>query len=175
MTAASEPSLTLPSGVVQALLAESAARWPREACGVVVGRQDTPDSLRFVAFDNHMDRLHAADPVRFPGDARTAYSLDALKLQRLVDDCEAAGEALLAICHSHPQCPSYFSATDAAAASPWGTPSWPDAVQLVVAVFDGIAVDLRGFRWDGAGWPEVAVGGVPKLPGAPPGAERLEG
>jgi len=166
--------LALTTAVVDALFAEAEACWPRECCGVVIGVADRPASLRFVRFENLMDKLHAADPVQYPRDARTAYVLDALALQRLVERAQDAGEALVAICHSHPECPSYFSETDRRAASPWGSPSWPDAVQIVVAVFGGRVAECKGFRWDGAGWPEVPLAGLPDLPGAPPGAERLD-
>jgi proteasome lid subunit RPN8/RPN11 len=173
MTVASD-GLALPASVAAALFAEAEACWPRECCGVVIGLAAVPQSLRFVRFDNQADALHAADPVGFPRDARTAYVLDALRLQRLIDAAEADGEGLVAICHSHPECPSYFSETDQRSASAWGSPSWPDAVQVVVAVFDGAVAECRGFKWDGTGWPEVPLTGLPELPGAPPGAQRLD-
>ena len=149
------PPFTLAPAVVEALFAEARARFPREACGVVIGRPGDPGSQVFHRMDNLADRLHEQDPTAFPRDARTAYAMHPLKLERLVTAAEARGEALLAICHSHPDHPAYFSATDQAAASPFGAPSYPDAVQLVVSVFGGEVRDLKGFVWDGAGWPEV--------------------
>ncbi len=168
---AGSDGLALSRGVVDALFTEAARCWPEECCGVVLSGAG---GQRFVAFENLATRLHAQDPVRHPRDGRTAYVLDALKLQRLLDAAEADGEALVALCHSHPECPSYFSETDQRAASPWGSPSFPEAVQVVVAVCGAEVVECRGFAWDGEGWPEVPLRGLPALPGPPPGAARLD-
>lgn len=164
--------LELSPTAFEAIAAEAAEAWPREACGVLIGRAGEPASLRFVRFENQQDRLHALDPERWPRDARTAYAMDPLKLQRLVDAAESAGEALIAVVHSHPQHPSYFSATDRAAASPFGLPSFPDAAQIVVSVYEREVRELRAFAWDAEAedWPEIPLGGLPSLPGPPPGA-----
>jgi proteasome lid subunit RPN8/RPN11 len=140
---------------------------------VLTGELDRPDTLRFLAFENQQDALHASDPVAHPRDARTAYSMNPLKLQRLVDAEEAAGRALIAIVHSHPQHPAYFSRTDAAAAAPWGLPTWPQATQLVVSVYDGQVRDLKGFVWVEEDWQEQVLEGVPPLLGPPPGARPM--
>lgn len=162
--------LALAPEALAGLLAEAAATWPREACGVVLGHPGSVERQRFHRFDNLADRLHALDPERYPRDARTAYALDPLKLQRLLDAAEAEGIGLLALCHSHPEHPSYFSATDRAAAAPFGTPTFPNASQIVVSVFGGEVRDLKAFHWDGQDWIERPVEGLPALPGPPPGA-----
>lgn len=167
------PALDLAPEVVTALFAEASACHPREACGVILSG---PAGQRFERFDNLQDRLHARDPDRYPRDARTAYALDPLRLQRLVDQAEAQGGALLAIAHSHPEHPAYLSATDRAAAAPFGAPTFPAAAQVVVSVYGGQVVQLRAFRWAGEGelgtWEEVPVRGLPVLPGPPPGARE---
>lgn len=162
--------LELPEAAVSALFDEARAAWPRECCGVLVGAPDAPETARFQRFDNLADRLHALDPERYPRDARTAYALDPLKLERFLDAIAAEGQILLAICHSHPQHPSYFSATDRAAAAPFGAPTWPDAAQIVVSVYDGQIADAKAFQWRGADWVERPMKGLPALPGPPPGA-----
>lgn len=162
--------LVLTDSLCEALFAEARAAFPREACGVIVGPPGEPAALRFVRFDNLQDQLHAQDPEAHPRDARTAYAMHPLKLQRLVDAAEARGHALVAIAHSHPDHPAYFSRTDQAAAAPWGTPTYPQTTQLVVSVFGGEVRDLKGFAWDGQGWAERPLAGVPALPGPPPGA-----
>lgn len=165
--------LPLSESVLEALFSEARGCFPREACGVVVGPREDPAAQRFVAFENQQDKLHALDPEAHPRDARTAYAMNPLKLQRLVDSEEAAGGALVAIAHSHPQHPSYFSDTDKRAAAPFGLPSFPDATQLVVSVFDGEVRDLKGFSWDGEAWLERPLAGLPALPGPPEGATIL--
>lgn len=162
----------LPPHVTEAMLDEARACWPREACGVIVGGPSR-EGWRFVRFDNLQDRLHAADPVAWPRDARTAYSLDPLKLQRLVDQAESQGEALLAIVHSHPEHRAYFSRTDAAAAAPFGQPTFPGAAQVVVSVVGGEVREVKAFRWDGSGWPEAELEGLPPLPGPVAGLRPL--
>lgn len=166
------PGLSLHPALLDALFAEAVACWPREACGVILGSPEAPEGWRMERFENLQDRLHALDPERYPRDARTAYAMDPLKLQRRVDAAEAAGEALIAVFHSHPQHPAYFSTTDRAAASPFGLPSFPEAAQIVVSVFDGVVHDLKAFGWDAEreDWPELPVSGLPDLPGPPPGA-----
>lgn len=154
--------------------AEARRCWPREACGILLGRREEPSAMSFVAFENLQDRLHAADPASFPRDARTAYAMDALRLERTVDAALARGEQLLAILHSHPQYPSYFSRTDRAAASPFGFPTWPDALQLVISVYDAEVRDLKAFRWDGEDWREQPLSGLQPLPGPPADALPLE-
>ena len=78
-----------------ALFAEAVRTFPRECCGVVVGQVDDPATHRFVAFENLADKLHAADPEAHPRDARTAFAMHPLKLQRLVDATEAADTRLV--------------------------------------------------------------------------------
>ncbi|MCB9680334.1 MAG: Mov34/MPN/PAD-1 family protein [Alphaproteobacteria bacterium] len=165
--------LTLSATVVAAIFDEVRATWPSEGCGVVTGPPAGVDGQAFVRFDNLADRLHAADSVAHPRDARTAYVMHPLQLQRLVDRVQGAGEALLAVVHSHPQHPSYLSATDRAAAAPFGPPTFPDAAQVVVSVYDAEVRDVKAWRWDGQDWQEVAISGLPELPGPPPGARPL--
>lgn len=147
------------------------AQWPREACGLVFGGA----ALRVVPMANLADQLHAQDPVSFQRDSRTAYVMDPLKVQQLVDDAEAQGEILLAIYHSHPQHPAYFSLTDQRAAMPFGFPTFPLTWQLVASVFERELVDLKGFQWDveSETWREGQVKGLPPLKGPPPGAREL--
>ena len=159
---------------LEAAFAEARRCWPREACGIVLGRPGQPESSYFVAFENLQDRLHAADPASFPRDARTAYTMDALRLERTVDAAVAGGEKLIAILHSHPQHPSYFSQTDRAAACPFGFPTYPDTLQIVISVYDRVVHDLKAFSWDGADWQEEVVHGLPPLPGPPAGAAPLQ-
>lgn len=166
-------SITLPETVREALFDRCRDVFPEEACGVIVGRRDQVDSWRFVAFDNLATRLHHSDPETYPRDGRTAYAMNPLKLQRLVDREAEGGGTLIAVCHSHPQHPSYFSATDRQAASPFGTPTWPEALQIVVSVYDGVVRDIKAFAWWKEDWKERAVDSAATLLGPPPGAAPL--
>lgn len=166
-------ALHLPSPALAELFNHLIGCFPEEGCGVVLGSVSDPQAARFVPMPNLQGRLHTMDPVAYPRDARTAYAMDPLRLQRLLDAAEAQGEALLAIVHSHPGHPAYLSATDIAAAAPFGLPTFPEAAQVVVAVFDGHVAELKAFSHDGEVWVERPVSGLPELPGPPPGAKRL--
>ena len=165
-------SLALSSEVIAAVFAEAVAAWPREACGVILGDLENAATQQFHRFENLADRYHALDPERYPRDGRTAYAMDPLKLERLVDTSQARGLALLAIVHSHPQHASYFSATDRAAAAPFGLPTYAGAAQIVVSVFEAEVRDCKAFAWDGLAevWSERELSGLPRLPGPPAGA-----
>jgi proteasome lid subunit RPN8/RPN11 len=160
-------TLTLDASTWEAIFEECRRCHPDEACGVIVG---TPDAPEWVRFDNQANRLHRADPQAWPRDARTSFSMHALQLQRRIDEAEAHGGRLLAVVHSHPQHPSYFSETDRRAAAPFGTPTFPDAAQIVVSVYDREVREVRAFGWDGQDWQEGPLGGLPPLPGRPAGA-----
>jgi proteasome lid subunit RPN8/RPN11 len=53
----------------------------------------------------------------------------------------------VAFYHSHPDHDSYFSAEDTAQATPFGEPSYPDALQLVAAVREGRTKLTKAFAW----------------------------
>ena len=165
--------LPLPESVREALFQTCREVFPEEACGVVVGRTSAPLTWRFVAFDNLATRLHDSDPEAYPRDGRTAYAMNPLALQRLVEREEQDGGTLIAVCHSHPQHPSYFSATDRRAASPFGVPTYPRAWQVVVSVYDGVVRDIKAFGWREDDWHETPVEGARDLLGPPPGAHPL--
>lgn len=145
------------------------SQWPREACGLIFAGA----TLRVIPMVNLQDQLHQHDPVSFPRDGHTAYVMDPLQVQNLVDDAEARGDNLLAIFHSHPQHPAYFSVTDQRAAMPFGMPTFPLTWQVVLSVYNAQVVEVKGFYWEetSASWKEGVVGGLPDLPGSPPGAE----
>ena len=49
--------------------------------------------------------------------------------------------------HSHPDHDAYFSDEDLAQAAPDGEPSYPEAVQIVVSIYDGEVRDVKAFAW----------------------------
>ena len=151
-----EPVL-LPAAVDRAIRAEAERTYPDECCGILLWRAGDPDSLEAVPFENQQARLHAADPAGVPRDARTAYAFDALKLERALDAAAAEGRTLAAIFHSHPEHGAYFSETDRAAATPFGTATWPEAAQLVYSVMGGRSADAAAFRWEAGRNDFVAV------------------
>jgi proteasome lid subunit RPN8/RPN11 len=57
---------------------------------------------------------------------------------------------IAAIYHSHPQHDAYFSAEDRRQATIFEEPSYPDAAQIVVSVYDREVKAVKAFGWDDA-------------------------
>ena len=131
--------------------------YPGECCGVVVAMAD--GSQRTVRIRNVQDELHAADPQAYIRTSRTAYVWDSADHKKALDLWEAPGNRLLAFYHSPPDHDAYFSEEDLAQATPLGEPSYPEALQLVISVFDGELRDTKAYRWsvEGEGYVEVAL------------------
>jgi len=119
--------------------------YPDEACGVIVAMAD--GSTRVVRIRNIQDEMHAKDPLDYPRTARTAYTGHPADLRAGLELAEGEGCNLVAFYHSHPDHDSYFSAEDIAQATPFGEPSYPDALQLVVSVYDRSIHAIKAFAW----------------------------
>ena len=118
--------------------------FPEECCGIVVsdGKTDRPLRLK-----NKQNERHAADPAEYPRDATIAYSIDELELESIRREAEKIGFALKAFYHSHPNHDAYFSAEDRAGATPFGEPTYPEAAQIVVSVYERTVRDVKAFKW----------------------------
>ncbi len=141
---------SLPPAVAAAIQDHCLACYPSEACGILVGQPGAPS--RFLPMDNQADRLHAMDPEEFPRTSRDFFALNMAKVMKAVREAEAAGEAWLAIVHSHIDCGAYFSSEDVRNAAPEGEPAFPDLDQIVVDVRAWGVVEARSFRWNGQGF-----------------------
>ncbi len=122
----------MPAPVLQQVEACALARFPDEACGLLVGRRAN-DSV--TVSRAHESRNIAADP-------RTAFEVDPglrLRLQREVRD---QGAEIVGIFHSHPSGDPRPSATDRAAI--WE----PDLLWLITAVEDGTVRESRIYAAD---------------------------
>ncbi|MHC5018914.1 MAG: M67 family metallopeptidase [Planctomycetota bacterium] len=153
------PPLQIPAAADAVMRAEAERTYPEECCGICLWTAGDPSTLAVVPFENQQNRLHALDPAAHPRDARTAYNFDALKLQRTLEAAAAEDRTLAAIFHSHPEHGAYFSDTDRAAATPLGTPTFPEAAQIVYSVLEGRSDASAAFRWDtgAADFVQVAV------------------
>jgi proteasome lid subunit RPN8/RPN11 len=122
----------------------AAETFPNECCGIVVSDGSTDRSLRL---KNMQNERHAADPEGYPRDATIAYSLDELELESIRREAEKIGFTLKAFYHSHPNHDAYFSAEDRAGATPFGEPTYPEAAQIVVSVYDRAVKAIKAFKW----------------------------
>jgi glutamate-1-semialdehyde 2,1-aminomutase len=129
---------------VAAIKRQAVTEYPNECCGVILTRGA---ERRVVACRNVQDQMHARDPITFPRTARNAYymdPLDALRLNRLVDE----GFEFGVIYHSHPNAGAYFSETDRAQALIRGEPAYPGAVYVVVSVLGREVKSLAAYRFN---------------------------
>ncbi|MFN2425152.1 MAG: Mov34/MPN/PAD-1 family protein [Candidatus Binatia bacterium] len=122
----------------------SEEEYPHECCGVIVA---TGDDARVIRVRNVQDEMHASDPLTYPRTARTAYVGHPADLREALDLADRPGGSLVAFYHSHPDHDSYFSAEDTEQATPFGEPSYPDALQLVVSVYDRRIHEIKAFSW----------------------------
>ena len=145
MSAASDYSGEL----LRALIAESEARSPDEACGLVF---EGPTGPRVQPIANALDRYHARDPNAFPRTARTGYFMDPKEQLAALEAAEQAGERLCAIFHSHVEVGAYFSDEDRAMAlTDEGEPLQPGVEYLVLSVRGGRCDAVKGFKLLGGG------------------------
>ena len=144
--------LTIEPGILVEMRAHAAETYPEECCGVVFA---TPSGQSLRRMTNVQNRLHAADPVANPRDARTAYNFDSRELFEVNAQGDQPGWKILVFYHSHPDHgeAAYFSPTDRQQAlTQWEPqePTYPGAFWVVFAVCDGTVTDGKAFVWDDA-------------------------
>jgi len=118
--------------------------FPEECCGVIFSARGADCVLRL---KNIQNKLHALDPQTYPRTAAIAYAVDPLELESVIRQSEEKGQTLKAFYHSHPDHDAYFSDEDKAFASPFGEPTYPDAAQIVVSVYNRAVKVIRAFAW----------------------------
>jgi proteasome lid subunit RPN8/RPN11 len=118
--------------------------FPEECCGVVLSN-GVKDQVR--RLQNIQNKLHALDPATYPRTAAIAYAVDPRELESVIDDADNAGAKLKAFYHSHPDHEAYFSAEDKAFATPFGEPTFPNAAQIVVSVYNRAVKAIKAFAW----------------------------
>ena len=128
-----------------ALRAHALETYPDECCGAVI--TDADGTQEVVRMRNIQDEMHAEDPVRFPRRAPTAYYPHPADLKAALDRGESPGHALTAFYHSHPDHDAYFSEEDIAQATPFGEPSYPDVLQIVLSVYGSEVRAVKAFSW----------------------------
>ncbi len=124
MSEATPASLYLPPAIAERMITHARAGAPNEVCGLLRGR-------RGVVMGWHPAANVAADP-RHDYEVAPTDLLAALRW-------EEAGQALVAIYHSHPADPPYPSASDAWLAS------YPAAVYIICSLRTPGAPELRGY------------------------------
>ena len=143
--------LELTQNLLSEIYAESKRGYPHEACGFVAGtiEQGVRKAAQVFCCKNIQNELHTKDPLRYPRQAETAYTIDPKEMAEVEKKAKAQGLKLLSIFHSHPEHGVYFSAEDKEMAAPWGEPLFPELSYLVVSVYAGEVKNASEFYWDG--------------------------
>lgn len=116
--------LALAPGVLEEVIRDAKAAYPRESCGLLAGRTVAE---RIISVRNN-----AATP--------SDYEMDPAELIQAFRELRQSGEDLLAIYHSHPHGPAELSKKDIELAY------YPDAAQLVVSLADPEHPQTAAFR-----------------------------
>ena len=123
--------------------------YPYECCGIVVGNPDDNRDNVVYRCENIQNKLHKKDPENFTRDARTAYNISALELQKLLSEASSKGRVFKVLYHSHPEHDAYFSEEDTRMALFDGeTPIYPGTQYLVVSVYGEKVRDQALFGWN---------------------------
>lgn len=120
-------TLSVAPGVVEAIIEHCRREYPREACGIVSGTAG---------------RAHRVYPLaNVSEEPMRRYLIDPDEQRAALEEMQRAGEAPMAIFHSHPRTPAYPSDTDIQLAY------HPDLVYVIVS----LAVEppeVQGFHID---------------------------
>jgi [CysO sulfur-carrier protein]-S-L-cysteine hydrolase len=155
-------SLQLSDHTLKEIKQHAQETFPEECCGIVLfdGTSERVQRLK-----NIQNKLHALDPLTYPRTATIAYAMDPQELGEVIQKAEGAGAKLKAFYHSHPEHEAYFSDEDKAFASPFGEPTFPEAAQIVVSIYDRVVKRVAAFVWssDKHDFLEIAVSNMSEL------------
>ena len=118
-------NLTVPSHILDELIAHMKRAYPQEACGFLVGLGE--DATRFLPLPNSLA-------------SETAYEIDPALLVSTLRSLRDTGEEVVAIVHSHPHGPAEPSKRDRERAF------YPDAAHVIVSLADVDHPQIRAFR-----------------------------
>ncbi len=134
----------IPEAVFEEIRTHAVATFPDECCGMLVERDGAVEVVRVTNIQNEK---HAEDPEAFPRTAEIAYTMGPEAAPVLVAH-ERGDLVLRAFYHSHPQHDAYFSEEDKKQATVWDEPSYPDAAQVVISVYDREVKKTKAFQWN---------------------------
>ena len=117
-------NLTLAAGILEEVLKHAKSAYPKEGCGLLVGRRQA---------DRFLPMMNAAS-------SATQYEMDPAELISALRDLRSTGEELIAIYHSHPHRPPEPSKTDIERAY------YPEAAQLIVCLAEVECPRAEAFR-----------------------------
>ncbi|MBI2265589.1 MAG: M67 family metallopeptidase [Armatimonadetes bacterium] len=117
--------LYIPSALYKDLLDHGTRASPKEACGILAGRQG---------------RTTAFYPAVNVEEGHEKYSISPQELARILKDLEGKGLDLIGIFHSHPATPAYPSVTDVELAC------YPDSAYVILSLGDEPSIKAFSIR-----------------------------
>ncbi len=144
--------IVLPAREREALVADCVARYPEEACGLLIGRRD-PAAIVVTQV--------VPSPNRSPAP-RTSFEIDTKLRLDVTRELRGGPTAVVGLYHSHPEGDATPSATDRDRA--WE----PDLVWVIVALDRGRVAALAAHALDPAGaspaFRPIAIAAQPRTP-----------
>ena len=122
--------------------------FPEECCGAILTAPRGEEVRRITNIQNIM---HAKDPQSYPRDATIAYVMEPKELLAVLKEVDSGKAVLKAFYHSHPNHDAYFSAEDKRQALFGDEPSYPDAIYLVISIYDREVKIIRAYAWNDQG------------------------
>ena len=119
--------------IIDGIYRHAISEYPGEACGIIIGKKDVPDSFELsFPCKNLQDEMNAKDPERFPRTSKMAYFLNPKDLFQVQRMARERGMDMKIIYHSHVDVGAYFSEEDKKQATYEGNPLYPGVRYLVV-------------------------------------------
>ena len=138
------PAVRLAAELLHEVCRHAVLSDPEECCGLLVSRGERRYGS-LVRCRNEMTRLHREDPLQYPRDARSAYSMNERDVLQVRAEAERDGEQVTAVYHSHVGAGAYLSPTDLQYAEHPLFP-FPAADQIVISVFEKAVGEQAVFR-----------------------------
>lgn len=135
-----------PASVLSELCQHALDSAPEECCGLVSGNAARRFG-RAARITNVVNKMHLAEPLAFPRDARHAYYMAEVEYLQAQKEAEVRGDAITAVYHSHVDAGAYLSEEDLAYAEHPLFP-FPGAAQIVISVLAGRVEEAAIFEVD---------------------------
>ena len=139
-------TLRLPPALRAEIEADALARYPEEACGVLLGeRSGGGDGTALVRTVRVESNAHA-------GDRGRRFAIASERLLAIQREARSAGLEVLGYYHSHPEARAVPSERDLDAA-------WPETSYLILSIGGGGVDEIRSWRLaaDGEAFQEEAI------------------
>jgi hypothetical protein len=142
--APSSGTFQLPRQCLQQVQAHALAEYPDMACGFIV-TGDGNDWVR--PCTNIQNKLHAEDPVRFPADARTGFTMAKEDIAKIVGEVHNNGWEVKACYYSQDAPRSTISKLSQTMLKEWSL--WFPGVSMFILSLQGRnVVDAAAYKWD---------------------------